>query len=86
VEIESGKRNDRPKLAEALRLCRPHGAVLIIAKLDRLSLRDVAMALAANGYISKSGKPFGAAAIARMVAASVSGPGAPALHPQASYR
>ena len=28
VEIESGKRNDRPKLAEALRLCRLHGAVL----------------------------------------------------------
>jgi DNA invertase Pin-like site-specific DNA recombinase len=26
VEIESGKRNDRPKLAEALRLCRLHGA------------------------------------------------------------
>src|SRR4051794_23535972 len=41
VEIESGKRNDRPKLAEALRLCRLHGAILIIAKLDRLA-RNVA--------------------------------------------
>jgi hypothetical protein len=41
VEVESGKKNDRPKLAEALRLCRLHGAVLIIAKLDRLA-RNVA--------------------------------------------
>jgi DNA invertase Pin-like site-specific DNA recombinase len=41
VEIESGKRNDRPRLAEALRLCRLQGAVLIIAKLDRLA-RNVA--------------------------------------------
>jgi DNA invertase Pin-like site-specific DNA recombinase len=37
VEIESGKKNDRPKLADALRLCRVHGATLIIAKLDRLA-------------------------------------------------
>lgn len=37
VEIESGKRNDRPAIAEALRLCRVHRATLIIAKLDRLA-------------------------------------------------
>lgn len=37
VEVESGKRDDRPKLAEALRTCRLHGARLVIAKLDRLS-------------------------------------------------
>lgn len=37
VEIESGRKNDRPKLEQALAACRMHGATLIIAKIDRLS-------------------------------------------------
>jgi DNA invertase Pin-like site-specific DNA recombinase len=37
TEIESGKRSDRPKLAEALVACKRRRATLVIAKLDRLA-------------------------------------------------
>jgi DNA invertase Pin-like site-specific DNA recombinase len=41
TEIETGKRSDRPKLTEALTLCRIYNARLVIAKIDRLA-RNVA--------------------------------------------
>ena len=41
-ETVSGRRNDRPELAMALTTCRIMGAILVIARLDRLS-RNVAM-------------------------------------------
>jgi DNA invertase Pin-like site-specific DNA recombinase len=37
VEVETGKNNERPRLAAAMAACRKHRAKLLIAKLDRLS-------------------------------------------------
>src|SRR4051812_30370924 len=57
VEVESGKRDaNRPKLQDALRLCRVHDAILVIAKLDRLS-RDAHFLLG----LQKAGVRFVAA-------------------------
>jgi len=41
IEVESGKRKDRPEMLRALEYCKRNGAVLVVAKLDRLA-RNVA--------------------------------------------
>jgi DNA invertase Pin-like site-specific DNA recombinase len=56
VEVESGKRADRPQLEKAFQLCRLTGAKLVIAKLDRLS-RDAHFLLG----LEKAGVDFVAA-------------------------
>lgn len=56
IEVESGKRNDRPELRAAIEKCRKTGSTLLIAKLDRLA-RNVAFI--AN--LMESGVPFVAA-------------------------
>ena len=54
VETESGKVDDRPKLKIAIREARKHGAVLIVAKLDRLS-RNATFLLSFDDMVKRAG-------------------------------
>ena len=56
LEVESGRKNNRPKLAEAISLCEAYQAVLLVAKFDRLS-RDAHFLLG----LQKTGVRFVAA-------------------------
>jgi DNA invertase Pin-like site-specific DNA recombinase len=56
TEIESGRKANRPKLMEALEICRKRKAHLVIAKLDRL-----ARSVRVISTLMDSGVPFSAA-------------------------
>ena len=51
VEVESGRKADRPQLAAALAACRLHRATLVIAKLDRLARNVAFIANLMNGGV-----------------------------------
>lgn len=53
TEVESGKRDDRPNLLKAIKLCKLKNAKLVVSKLDRLS-RDLHFIT----YLQKSGIKF----------------------------
>jgi DNA invertase Pin-like site-specific DNA recombinase len=56
-EVESGTKNDRPALAEAISCAKRNKAVLLIARLDRLS-RNAGFLLTLQGELQRAGVDF----------------------------
>jgi DNA invertase Pin-like site-specific DNA recombinase len=57
TEIESGKTNDRAQLRQAINQAKNEGAILLVAKLDRLS-RDVAFIFALKAELERARVDF----------------------------
>ena len=71
IEVESGKKNDRPLLIEALEHCKREKAVLLIAKLDRLgrNLAFISQLMESGVEFKAVDNPFASKLVVHIMAA-----------------
>lgn len=71
IEIESGKRNNRPILLKALQQCRQQNATLLIARLDRLtrSVRFIATLMESGVDFKAVDNPYASKLVVHIMAA-----------------
>ena len=76
IEVESGKRSDRPQLALAIAEAKRQGATLLIAKLDRLSrnLAFIANLLESGVEVTSADMPEANRFMLHVMAALAEGP------------